>query len=323
MTSQIYLYSEYHHLTTTANTHLGFAQTIDTPTMQNISRLILRHRPGSLCPIGLSTLQSLVYTRTCTVFFSTSSLLQSGHSRWSKIRHDKGKNDANKSAEFSKLSQDICAAVKSGGPSPDNLRLSAALLAAKKAGMSKDKMEATVKRGQGVSASGAALESVQIECIGPGSVAVIIECQTDNKLGCLAGIKVILRKNGATVTPTSYLFARKGIIRLSTGDNPYDTLLESSLEIDGMEDINEIKPEEKGSEAEVEVTTDPAKTVAVADGLQSRLSGVQILKSSIGWVPNEETLVSVDDEKALEALIKLISTLEEMGDVSGVYTNIK
>ncbi|CAZ82546.1 unnamed protein product [Tuber melanosporum] len=315
------IYSENHHLTTTANTHLGFAQTIDTPTMQNISRLILRRKLGSLCPIGLSTLQSHVHTRTCTVFFSTSSSLQSGHNRWTKIRHDKGKNDANKSAEFSRLCQEICVAMKSGGPGPDNLRLSAALVAAKKAGMSKDKMEASVKRGQGVSASGATLESVQIECIGPGSVAMIIECQTDNKLGCLADIKVILRKNGATVTPTSYLFTRKGIIRLSAGDNSYDTLLESILEIDGMGDINEIEPENKGSKTEVEVTTDPAKSVAVADGLESQLSGVEILKSSIRWVPNEATLVSVNDEKASEALIKLISALEEMSDVSGVYTN--
>ncbi|PUU78145.1 transcriptional regulator TACO1-like protein [Tuber borchii] len=291
--------------------------------MQSISRLILRHQLRSLGPIGLTALQSPVYVLTCTAFFSSSSHLQSGHNRWSKIRHDKGKNDANKSAEFSRLSQEICSAVKNGGPSPDNLRLSAALAAAKKVGMSKDKMEAAVKRGQGVSASGAALEQVHIECIGPGSVAMIIECQTDNKLGCLAGIKVILRKNGATVTPTSYLFARKGILRLSTGDNSYDTLLESCLEIDGMEDINEIEPGEKGPKVEVEVTADPAKTVAVAEGLKSRLSGVEILKSSIGWVPKEETLVSVDDEKVLEALIKLINILEEMSDVGEVYTNIK
>ncbi|PWW80402.1 YebC-like protein [Tuber magnatum] len=310
---------------TAAIPHLGFAQTIDSPTMQNISRLILRCRLRSLGPIGSTTPQSLVYARTRTAFFSSSALLQSGHNRWSKIRHDKGRNDANKGIEFARLSHEIRTAVKVGGGSgPDNLRLSTALVAAKKAGMSKDKMEAAVKRGQGVSASGAALESVQIECMGPGSVAMIIECQTDNKLGCLADIKVILRKNGATVTPTSYLFARRGIIRLSTGDNSYDTLLESGLEIDGTEDINEIEPEEEGSKVEVEVTTDPAKTVAVANGLKSRLSGVEILKSSIGWVPNEETLVSVDDdEKASEGLIKLINTLEEMSDVSEVYTNIK
>ncbi|CUS11915.1 unnamed protein product [Tuber aestivum] len=291
--------------------------------MQSISRLMLWHRLRSLSPIGLTTPQLLVHTRTCMAFFSSSSLLQSGHNRWSKIRHDKGRNDANKGVEFSRLSQDICTAVKGGGPGPDNLRLSAALVAAKKAGMSKEKMEAAVKRGQGVSASGAALESVQIECMGPGSVAMIIECQTDNKLGCLARVKLILRKYGATVTPTSYLFTRRGIIRLSTGDNSYDTLLESSIEIDGTEDINEIEPEEKGSKVGVEVTTDPAKTVAVADGLKSRLSGVEILRSSIGWVPNGETLVSVDDEKASEGLIKLINALEEMSDVSEVYTNIK
>jgi len=74
-----------------------------------------------------------------------------------------------------------------------------------------------------------------------------------------------------------------------------------------MEDINEIGPEEKGPKVEVEVTADPAKTVAVAEGLKSRLSGVEILRSSVEWVPKEETLVSVDDEKASEALTKLIS----------------
>ena len=71
-----------------------------------------------------------------------------------------------------------------------------------------------------------------------------------------------------------------------------------------------IDPEGEGPKVEVEVTADPAKTVAVAEELKElkkRLSGVEILKSSIGWAPKEETLVSVDDEKALEALIKLIS----------------
>ena len=93
--------------------YLSFAQTINTSTMQSISRLILRHQLRSLGPIGLTALQSPVYVLTCTAFFSSSSHLQSGHNRWSKIRHDKGKNDANKSVEFSRLSQEICSAVKS------------------------------------------------------------------------------------------------------------------------------------------------------------------------------------------------------------------
>jgi len=99
----------YRHIGTT----LGFAQTIDTSTMRSISRLMLRHLLRPLGPIGPTALQSPVCVRTCTAFFSSSSLFQSGHNRWSKIRHDKGTNDANKSAEFSRLSQEICSAVKS------------------------------------------------------------------------------------------------------------------------------------------------------------------------------------------------------------------
>lgn len=96
------------------------------------------------------------------------------------------------------------------------------------------------------------------------------------------------------------------MIRLVPGDHSYDAILESSLEVEGTEDVKEVEPDDADARAEVEVVTDPAKTVAVADELKGRLPGIEILKSSIGWVPNDETLVSVEDPQITGELVNLI-----------------
>ena len=72
-------------------------------------------------------------TATCSAVrcFTTTPVAGSGHNRWSKIRHDKGKNDARRGASYSKLSQEITLASREGG-TESNLRLNAAIASAKK-----------------------------------------------------------------------------------------------------------------------------------------------------------------------------------------------
>jgi transcriptional/translational regulatory protein YebC/TACO1 len=109
--------------------------------------------------------------------------------KWASIKHDKAKNDAGKSKQRSLLTRDITLAVKMAGPNPDmNPRLALALVTAKKNAVPKASIEAAMARGQGLSATGAALESLVLEAILPPSIATIIECQTDNKLRALADL---------------------------------------------------------------------------------------------------------------------------------------
>lgn len=120
----------------------------------------------------------------------------------------------------------------------------------------------------------------------------------------LQEIKTIISKCGATNTPTSYLFTKRGLIRISPGKTDFDTILESSLEINGTEDVEEFDDDDgKG----VEITTNPSRTSAVMDELKARLPDVQVLSSIIAWVPNEDTMVVIKEgSKTEENLTKLI-----------------
>ncbi|KAL7276315.1 hypothetical protein RUND412_000729 [Rhizina undulata] len=284
--------------------------------------LCSRQTPLLLCAPSHSKIQ---WIRPSLPIFaaplSTTSACQSGHNRWSKIKHDKGKADARRGASFSKLSQEMIQASRTGGPdTSSNLRLAAAIAAAKKAGMAKAHIESAISRGQGVSAEGTVLESVLVECMGPGSVAILVDCLTDNKLRTLQDVKHTISRNHATATPTSYLFTKKGVIRLQPGGIEFDTIFESSLEIEGTEDVEEVSDEEfKG----IEVTTDPTKTFAVTGDLKKKLPGIEIISSGIEWIANDDTKVSIlDDSTEMQELITLIDALESNNDVNEVYTNL-
>ncbi|KAF8245085.1 DUF28-domain-containing protein [Wilcoxina mikolae CBS 423.85] len=181
-----------------------------------------------------------------------------------------------------------------------------------------------IQRGQGKSTSGAALEPVLVEAMGPGNVALVIDGLTDNKLRALQEIKYILNKYHGQATPSSYLFARKGIIRIEAGSggHEFDNVLESALEVDGTEDVEESEGEE--GKPEIVITTEPARAGAVAAEVRRRLPGLEVASYGIEWVPNEDTMVEVvPGEKSEGLLQELIEKLEESDEVASVYTNAK
>lgn len=132
------------------------------------------------------------------------------------------------------------------------------------------------------------------------------ECATDNKLRTLQETKTVITKANATTTPTSYLFTKKGLIRISPGKTNFDTVFESSLEIDGTEDVEEFEDEDGKA---IEITTDPTKAFAVAEELKARLPEVQVVSNVIAWVPNEDMLVNVaEGSRTEENLTKFLGT---------------
>ncbi|KAF1844911.1 YebC-like protein [Cucurbitaria berberidis CBS 394.84] len=241
--------------------------------------------------------------------------LQSGHSKWSSIKHDKAKNDAGKSKQRSLMTRDITNAVKLAGPNPDlNPRLALAIATAKKSAVPKTSIEAAVARGQGLSASGAALESLVLEAILPPSVATIIECQTDNKLRALAELRLLVKEAGGNVSPVGYMFEKKGRIIFRLKENMgVDEVLEPALEA-GVLDVIE------DEEGRVVLFTEPAQTSTTAEALAKEL-GMEIEESEIVYDPNEDTKVSLEDESAAKELNGFLDKLQEVQGVTGVYTN--
>ncbi|KAL9130112.1 MAG: hypothetical protein Q9217_001628 [Psora testacea] len=247
--------------------------------------------------------------------FSYATALRSGHNRWSKIKHDKAKVDASATKQRSIISEELRQASKAFGPEPEfNPRLAAVVAAAKKQGFPKLSIENAIKRGQGISPSGKALESVTIEAMLLSSIAAIIECQTDSRLRTLADMRYLVKEAGGTVTPTSHLFDKRGKIvfkslRRMSDQDIFDQAIEA-----GALDILTTEEEK------IEVLTEPGQTTAVAN-LLSESSGLTVETSDIIWVPKEEMMVEIRDGEHFSQLNEFLDQVENDPSVQDVYLN--
>jgi transcriptional/translational regulatory protein YebC/TACO1 len=194
-----------------------------------------------------------------------------------------------------------------------NPRLATAIANAKRGALSKTSIESAIAKGQGKSVSGAALETVIIEAMLPSSVAAIIECQTDQKARVLQDIRYIINKYGGAVTPTSYLFEKKGRIVFQKKEGiSADDILDEAVEAGALDvDIDD--------DDQIIVDTHPSEVSAVAQKIVKAF-GFSIERSSIVHVPKPETTVSVEDKDA-EEVENVINLLEEDPSVQDVYIN--
>lgn len=201
------------------------------------------------------------------------------------------------------------------GPDPKfNPRLTLALANAKRASIPKTVIEAAIARGQGLSVTGQALESLTIETMLPGSVAAVVECQTDQKARVLQDVRHLIKDAGGTVTPTTFLFEKKGrvVMEKNEGLNA-DDYLDQAIEAGAMD----LTMDDTGR---LVVYTDPSETKRVGETF-SKLSGFPIEELEIFWDPNKDTLVEVQDESQAKVLEDLLSTLREDPSVQDIYVN--
>lgn len=187
---------------------------------------------------------------------------------------------------------------------------------AKKTGFAKSSIEAAIARGQGRSLSGAALEQVTVEGILPPNVAVIIDCETDNKLRTLAEVRLRIKDHGGSSTPTSYLFAKKGRITFEKKeDTTLDTVFDHALEAGALDVVED-------AEGRVVVYTEPNETKATGETLSQSL-GLDISSSEIIWDANEDTRVPLEPGNAVNEISKFVDMLQEKEtSVQGVYMNV-
>lgn len=202
-----------------------------------------------------------------------------------------------------------------GGPDPNlNPRLALAIERAKKASFPKQGIESAIKRGQGISSTGAALELVTVEAIFPPSVAMVIEIETENKLRSLADTRNWVKKNGGSVTPVAYLFEKKGMVVFKGKEGwSVDDMLEPALEA-GALDV------EDAEEGAIIVYTDPAETKAAA-GKIAGATGLEIASMDIVWDPNEETKIPLEGGESVEKISRFFDQLKEVSGVQAIYWN--
>ncbi len=235
----------------------------------------------------------------------------SGHSKWSSIKHKKKIVDAKRGKLFTKLIREIIVAARLGGGDPDkNPRLRAAIAAAKAANMPKENIERGIKRGTG-EIEGVNYEEVNYEGYGPGGVAVLIECLTDNKNRTVAELKHIFERHGGSLGEpgcVSWIFEKKGIIAIEVDKVDEDRLLEIVLEA-GAEDV-------RNTGTQYEVITEPSDFENVKKAIEE--AKIPYTLAEITMIP--KTTVKLEGKQA-EQMLNLMQTLEDMDDVSHVYAN--
>jgi YebC/PmpR family DNA-binding regulatory protein len=235
----------------------------------------------------------------------------SGHSKWSTIKHKKGKEDAKRGQLFSKLARAIMVAAKEGGPDPAaNATLAAAVEKAKSYSMPKENIERAIQRGGG-GESGEAWESITYEGYGPNGVAIIVEALTDNRNRTASAVRSIFTKhNGSLGAPgsVSWIFDRRGSIIVDATRYDEDDVVGAAIE-GGADDV--VRDGDT-----FQVITDVAQLSAVREALSA--AGIEYEQAEITLIPKSTVVL---DEADARKTLRLIDALEENDDVQEVYAN--
>lgn len=234
-----------------------------------------------------------------------------GHSKWANIRYRKSAQDAKRGKIFTKLIREITVAARMGGGDPStNPRLRAAIDKALSQNMPKDTIQRAINKGTGTQ-EGDAYEEVRYEGYGPGGVAVIVDCLTDNRNRTVAEVRHAFAKAGGNLGTTgsvAYLFAQLGVLNYPAGSDE-DRIVEVALEA-GADDVI---AHEDGS---IEVLTapenfEPVKQAMVRFGLEPESAEITMRAS---------TSVRLEADDA-EKMVRLLERLEDLDDVQHVYSN--
>lgn len=235
-----------------------------------------------------------------------------GHSKWANIKHRKGAVDAKRGKIFNKLIKEITVAARiGGGDTIGNPRLRTALAAARAENMPKDNMERAVKKGTG-ELEGAVYEEITYEGYGPGGVAVLVECMTDNKNRTAGTVRSFFSKSGGNLGESgcvSFMFDKKGVIVLAKTAVDEEKLMDLVIEA-GADDVEE-------EDGQFRVVSAPENFLEVCEALEA--AAVSTLESSILMIP--QNVINLTDLVTAKHLLKLLENLEDNDDVQRVYAN--
>ena len=234
-----------------------------------------------------------------------------GHSKWANIRHRKGAQDAKRGKLFTKIIREITVAARMGGPDPaTNPRLRAAVDNGLGNNMPKDTIERAIKRGAG-SGDDENLEEIRYEGYGPGGVAVMVDCMTDNRNRTVAEVRHAFSKCGGnlgTSGSVAYLFTKSGSINYSAGADE-DKVMEAALEA-GADDVI------ANDDGSWEVLTSPEIFVDVKEAMQA--AGLEPEQAEVTMRPSTSVEIGADDA---QKMVRLLEMLDDLDDVQNVYSN--
>lgn len=231
----------------------------------------------------------------------------SGHSKWSTIKRQKGAKDAARGAMFTKLGNAIAIAARSGTDPDSNFSLRMAIDKAKATNMPSSNIQRSIDRVKDKDA--AQLQEVLYEGYGPGGVAILVECATDNINRTYPDVKVAFSKHGGNIAEkgaVAFQFDRKGLIRVKGSG---DEVLMQALDA-GADDVQE----EAGESL---VYTDPKELAKVRQVMAG--SGLKIEEAELTYAP--KNTVEISDASTAGKIMRLMNALEESDDVVATHVN--
>lgn len=235
----------------------------------------------------------------------------SGHSKWSNIKHKKGKNDAIRAKITTKIGKEITVAARLGGADPTgNMRLKLALQKARENNVPKDNIQRAIQKGIGAT-DGGNYEEITYEGYGPSGVALVVEVMTDNRNRAAADVRHAFSKHGGNLGESgsvTWMFKRKGVFVLPGDAGDEEELMMMALDA-GAEDF-------KNDEDDYEVLTTPENYDAVEKAFQD--ADIEMTISKIIMVPDTTIALDGDDARKMQ---NLLDALDDLDDVKDVYSN--
>ncbi|MCL4357915.1 YebC/PmpR family DNA-binding transcriptional regulator [Patescibacteria group bacterium] len=231
----------------------------------------------------------------------------SGHSKWSTIKRQKGAKDAARGAIFTKLGNAIAIAARSGTDPETNFALRLAIDKAKAANMPQANIQRAIDRQKDKDA--AQLQELTYEGYGPGGVAIIVECMTDNVNRTYSDVRVAFTRHGGSLAEkgsVAFQFDRRGMIRV---EQKGDMVLEAAINA-GAEDVIE---EDDGTI----IYTDAKSLGRVRSALIE--SGLNVLDAELAYAP--KNTVSIDSVEVAAKILRLMEALEDIDDVTNTFVN--
>lgn len=230
-----------------------------------------------------------------------------GHNKWSKIKRDKGVNDAKRGALFTKIGNQIAIAARAGTDPDMNPALALAIEKARAANMPNANVQRAIDRVNDKNA--AVLEEVTYEGMGPGGVGIIIEAATDNKNRTFPEVRNALVKNGGRIADAGsvmFQFTRRGVITVdASGEEALLAVLEAGAE-DAVEE-----------DGELIVYTGQKDLAAVRQAISH--AGLTIKDAELQYVANAPVVVS--DQEMADKVMRVLDALDDLDDVVNVHTS--
>jgi len=234
-----------------------------------------------------------------------------GHSKWANIQHRKGAQDAKRGKLFTKLIREITISARmGGGEAASNPRLRAAIDNALVSNMTKDTIERAIKRGAGTQ-DAENYEEITYEGYGPGGVAVMVDCMTDNRNRTVAEIRHAFSKYGGnlgTDGSVAYLFEKVGLLSFPSGSDE-DHIMEIALEA-GAQDVVH------NDDDSIDVLTLSEDFYQVKDAMEK----AKLMPTQAEITMRASTNTTLDLDNASK-MINLFNRLEDLDDVQTVYSN--